>query len=78
MPAGRIVHPIQGHGEDLQELEMGGGQAGDSKGQQEPTGVMVEQGLRVSGQTKEFSEGLVERRSPWVRQQKREQDFLYY
>jgi hypothetical protein len=25
VPAGRIVHPIQGHGEDLQEVELGGG-----------------------------------------------------
>ena len=78
VPAGRIVHPIQGHGEDLQEVELGGGQAGDSEGQQEPTGGMVEQGLRVSGQTKESTGGLVERRSPRVRKQKREQDFLYY
>ena len=47
MPAGRVIHPIQDHEEGLLGADQVVGQEGDSTGQQEQAGEMVEQGQGV-------------------------------
>ena len=44
VPAGRVIHPVQGHEEGLQGADQGVGQEEDSTVQQEPARGMEEQG----------------------------------
>ena len=78
VPAGKVIHPVQGQEDGLQGADQGVGQEGGSTVQQEPARGVEKQGHGVPDHVEEPAVELERRRSPRVRKQKRDKDFHYY